>query len=284
MNIDTFTLKCFIAVANSRSFTQAASRVGRTQSAVSQQISKLEHLLDHALFDRDKHLKLTNEGETFLGYAEKILQLHLAAIDHFKTPELTGQVTFGLPEDFAAVYLADVLVDFVNIHPRILLNVECDLTLNLYDRFKNNEFDLVLVKMSRPQDFPNGVEVWSEQLVWVGEESLISNLQESTVSVPLVVSPQPCVYRARAIQTLNDATMRWHVIFTSTSYSSTVAAVTAGLGITVLPKTMVPHGLHVVDTLSLPKLNDTHISLLKHNESDPVVQSFEKFVLNKIRL
>ncbi len=72
MNIDTIALQCFIAVAETLSFTKAAERVGRTQSAISQQISKLENLMGHTLIARGKHPSLTAEGALFLIYSRKI--------------------------------------------------------------------------------------------------------------------------------------------------------------------------------------------------------------------
>jgi len=169
--MDTIAIECFLALSSTGSFTKAALKVGRTQSAVSQQIAKLENLLGKILIDRKNHFCLTEEGEIFQEYAQKILAIHLEIIDRFKTPELEGQVSFGLPEDFASFFLTQVLVEFARVHPRLLLNIECDLTLNLYERFKRNEFDMVLVKMSAPEDFPKGVEVLSEQLAWVGDKN-----------------------------------------------------------------------------------------------------------------
>lgn len=283
MSLDTMTLQCFLAVASTGSFTKAADKVARSQSAVSQQIAKLEILLGKPLFTRGKSLMLTNEGEVFEGYARKILSLHLEAIDRFNEPELEGEVRFGLPENFATVFLADVLVEFTRIHPRIHLHIECDLTMNLYERFKNGEFDLVLVKMSTPEDFPNGYDVWSEKLQWVGNKQLIATLDDPTKPIPLVLSPQPCVYRSRAIKSLEEAMLKWQIVFTSPSYSGTIAAVKAGLGLTVLPKNMIPKPLEVVDMDFLPTLSDTHISLFKHNDVYPAVLSFEEFVLKKLR-
>lgn len=280
MNIDTISLQCFLAVAETGSATKAAIRVGRTQSAVSQQISKLENQLGKALFIRGKLFSLTRDGEIFLGYARQIFALHREAIDRFKEPGLEGEVRFGMPEDFASVYLSDVLVDFSQIHPRIFVNIECDLTLNLFDRFKGGEFDLVLVKMNRPEDFPNGVDVYSEKLEWVGHKSLI---QDKLKLLPLVLSPQPCVYRARAINALEEADIKWRFVFSSPSYAGTVAAVKAGLGITVLPRTMIPEQLEVLDCPSLPPLNDTHICLLRHDTDNPALLSFEQFVLAKLK-
>lgn len=283
MNIDTVTLKCFLAIADTGSFTQAAQRVGRTQSAVSQQIAKLENCLGAALIERGKTVHLTNEGEIFLGYARRIFALHSELIDRFKEPELTGEVRFGLPESFASVFLSEILVHFAQIHPRIMLIVDCDLTLNLYERFKQKEFDLVLLKMSRPEDFPNGVEVWSEKLEWIGDKNLVNTMLQKEEPIPLVLSPAPCVYRASAIGALEKAGLKWRQVFSSPSYAGTNAAVKAGIGISVLPKTMIPPELNAIDGTKLPTLSDSHISLLKQNPNNPAVLTFEEFVLKKLK-
>ncbi len=281
MSFDTLTLECFIAVAETGSFTRAAGKVSRTQSAVSQQIAKLEGMIGKPVFIRSRHFSLTPEGELLLTYAKKIVQLNREAMDRFKHPELQGEVRFGLPEDFASVFLSEVLTEFASLHPRVMLNVECDLTLNLFSRFRKKEFDLVLVKMSRPEDFPNGMDVWSEALEWVGSKNLADF--DATQQVPLVLSPQPCVYRARAIQALEKINRKWRIVFSSHSYAGTVAAVKAGMGITVLPRNMVPEDLHIIRTKKqLPNLDDTHISLLKHHNKNLVVNSFEKFVVERL--
>lgn len=279
MNVDTIALQCFIAVAETGSFTKAADRVNRTQSAISQQIAKLESLLGKLLFVRGKAFTLTPEGEIFLGYARQIFALHREALDRFKEPDLEGEVRFGLPENFASVYLSEVLADFSRIHPRILLKIECDLTIPLFERFKQNEFDLVLVKMNRPEDFPNGLDVWSEPLKWVGDTNLI----DARKPVPLVLAPQPCVYRASAIQALEQASRSWRLVLSSPSYAGAVAAVRAGMGISVMPQTMIPDDLQAVDATLLPKLADTHVSLIKHTATNAAINTLEGFVLRRLK-
>lgn len=279
MNIDTISMQCFIAVAETGSFTKAAESVGRTQSAVSQQINKLEFMLGKCLLVRGKTFALTTEGEIFLSYARQIFSLHREVMGRFKEPDLEGEVSFGLPENFASVYLSEVLADFSRLHPRIFLNIECDLTLNLFEKFKNKELDIVLVKMNRPEDFPNGVYVWSEPLRWVGDCNLISYDKP----VPLVLSPNPCVYRASALKALEAEGRAWRLAFSSTSYTSTVASVKAGMGITVMPHTMIPNGLQPVDAALLPNLPDTHVSLLKHKADNPAINTLEEFVLKKLK-
>jgi len=277
MNIDTFTLQCFLAAAETGSFTKAAERVERTQSAISQRLAKLEQMLGKPLLVRGKTFSLTPEGEIFLGYARQIFALHREVLDRFKQPELEGEVRFGLPENFASVFLFEVLADFSRLHPRILLTIECDLTLNLFDRFKQKEFDVVLVKMNCPEDFPHGLDVWSEPLKWVGDPSLI----DPAKPVPLVLSPQPCVYRAAALRALENASRTWRLVFSSPSYAGTVAAVKAGMGITVMPATMIPEALATIDSKFLPIMNDTHVSLLKHQADNRAINALAGFVLKK---
>jgi DNA-binding transcriptional LysR family regulator len=282
MSFNALTLNCFVAVADTGSFTRAAHIVSRTQSAVSQQIAKLELELGKALFIRGKQLSLNADGEILLGYARQIVKLQREALDRFHEPELEGEVRFGLPEDFASVFLTSVLLEFSRLHPRILLHIECDLTLNLFSRFKKKDFDLVLVKMSKPEDFPNGIDVWSEALEWVGNPAFFS--QDGSASIPLVLSPQPCVYRSRAIQSLDNTRQKWRIVFSSPSFAGTLAAVKAGMGVTVLPRNMVPPELQIIrNKEGLPYLDDTHISLLKHEKENMAVNSFERFVVSKLR-
>lgn len=279
MNIDTVTLQCFIAVAETASFTRAGKRICRTQSAVSQQITRLENLLGKELISRGKTLSLTVEGEIFLGYAKQMFALHREAIDRFREPDLTGEIRFGLPENFASIYLHEILADFSRIHPRILLNIECDLTMNLFDKFKKRELDIVLVKMNRPEDFPNGVDVWSEPLQWVGDAKLITESKP----IPLVLSPQPCVYRQAALQALESIGRSWRLAFSSVSYTSSIAAVKAGMGITVIPSNLIPQELSEIKTELIAKLPSTHVSLLKQASDNSIINTLEGFVLQKLK-
>lgn len=280
--MDEFTLRCFIAVVETGSFTKAAQKVKRTQSAITQQMNSLEKTLGKKLFERGKQIKLSPEGEIFLSYATKILSLCFEVVDRFKHPELEGELRFGLPEDFATMFLSDILVDFSRLHPRILLNVECDLTLNLFERFKKGAFDMVIVKMSRPEDFPNGVEVWSEPLEWIGNSSEVGSWNKKT-PLPLVLSPQPCVYRASALQALENAGIPWRTAFISPSYAGVIAAVNAGMGVTALPRTMVPDSLEIIKSRALPKLPEIHVSLLTKPHKNECMESLEDFLLKKLQ-
>lgn len=282
MSLDTVTLQCFLAVADTGSFTKAADKVGRTQSAISQQIAKLELITEKSLINRGKTFSLTTDGELFLGYARKIFELHREALDRFKEPELEGEIRFGLPEDFATMVLSDVLVDFSRLHPRVTLNVECDLTLNIFNRFTQGKSDLVLLKTHQPEILSKAVNIWSEAVEWIGKPDFFSSMDRNSI-IPLVLSPQPCVYRENVIQTLEKAGIRWRLVYSSPSYAGRMAAVKAGLGISAIQRTMIPGYLESIEHPILPKLNNIHISLLKKEGANKAIESLEYFLLKRLR-
>lgn len=258
-NLDIDLVRTFAAVARLGSFTLAAERIGRQQSTISLQIARLEAAIEAKLLERSpRSVSLTAEGRRFLDYAQKMLDLNDEAIARFTEPMMAGVVRLGTPEDFATRHLPDVLARFAQAYPDVALDVTCDLTLNLAEKFDDGAFDLALLKRE-PSLGARGLRVWREPLVWVcGERDFLSRDQP----VPLVVSPAPCVYRKRATTALDKASVAWRIAYTCGSLAGTVAAVKAGLGVAVLPRDMAPDTLHVLESQPLPDLKDTEIALL----------------------
>lgn len=260
-HLDSLQLKSFVSIAETGTFSQAAESVGRTQSALSLQIKKLEEAVGCTLFARSsRSVKLTEQGEVFLGYAKQILALQWEAFSRLKEPDVEGEIRLGTPEDFATHYLPEVLAVFRKHHPRVQLNVECDLTLNLIAGFEREEFDVILVKRD-PGRVKGGSKVWREPLVWAAADHY-----QPEKPLSLVLSPQPCIYRTRALAALDRAKKPWHISYTSPSLAGTIAAVKAGLGITVLPANMLPTGIHPIrKEMKLPELADAEIALMKRD-------------------
>jgi DNA-binding transcriptional LysR family regulator len=260
---DLDLLRTFVAIVDNCGFTRAAERVGRTQSTVSLQIKKLEDGLRRRVFTREpgRDLRLTPDGEILLTYARQILRLSDEARSRLMEPEVAGTVRLGTPEDFATVHLPDVLARFARAHPRVALNVNCDFTVNLLDGFSKGQYDLVLFKRE-PQGQAGGVGVWREVLVWAASQRLVLAPGEP---LPLVLAPVPDVYRKRALASLDASGRTWRIVFTSPSLNGLQAAVRAGLGVTVLPREMVPPGLVVLGEAdhALPSLPDTEIVLYR---------------------
>jgi DNA-binding transcriptional LysR family regulator len=259
VNLDIDLLRTFVVIAAERNFTRAAERLMRQQSTVSLQIKRLEEALGQRLLDRNpRSVELTPEGSAVLAYAQKILDLNDEVVSLTHEPQMHGVVRLGTPEDFATQHLPDILARFVQAYPSVSLEVTCDLTLNLLQGFRRGAFDVVLLKRERSAG-TGGVRVWREPLVWVaGHHDHV----HAAGPLPLVVSPEPCVYRKRATESLERARRPWRIAYTCASLAGSIAAVRAGLGVSVLPKEMVPAGLHVIDGGPLPDLKDTEIALL----------------------
>lgn len=260
-------LRSFVAVVEQGGFTRAAGQLGRTQSAVSLQIKRLEDALGQQVFIRERReVHLTTEGEILLTYARRLLKTADEARVRLLEPDVAGVVRLGTPEDFATLHLPDVLSRFARAHPQVTLEVNCDFTANLLDGFGKGQYDLVLCKRE-PQPGEavptsgDGASVWREPLVWAGSDRL--SLTPDT-EVPLVLAPNPDIYRRRAVSALEDAGRRWRIVYTSPSLAGIQAAVRAGLGATILPKEMVHPGLVMLGADDgLPDLADTEIVLLR---------------------
>lgn len=268
VDIDTGLLRTFLTLAETGSFSRTAARVGRSQSAVSGQLQRLEALLGRRLVARDtRNVRLTPDGEQVLPHARALVAAGDAMLARFRTGGVAGTVRFGAPEDVATGYLPEVLAGFAAAYPQVELSVSCRLTLDLVAALEAGEADLVIVKQDPSRRIAGARPLRRERLVWAGRDP-----QAVAGLVPLVLSPAPCVYRARAVQALDAAHRPWRVVYSSQSFAGTLAAVRAGLGLTVLPEGMRPPDLAALGAgQGLPALPDAEIALLGTARMAPAV-------------
>ena len=164
-NLDIDQLKTFLAIVDSGSFTRAAGEVNKTQSAVSMQMKRLEESLGRALFAKDgRGTRFTRDGERLIQYARRIAALSDEAVSAFIKPDITGTVRFGTPDDYAEVFLPEILARFSRTHPHVTIDVECANSEPLATRTKRGEFDLAVVTFCGPDIV--GEPVRQEDLVW----------------------------------------------------------------------------------------------------------------------
>ncbi|MBP7650326.1 MAG: LysR family transcriptional regulator [Phenylobacterium sp.] len=281
INLDLDLVRAFVTVSEARSFTRAGERLGRSQSAVSLQMRRLEERLGVQLLSRDpRHVVLTPEGEAFLPQARRLLRVNDEIVADLRGDDLEGEVRLGAPEDFATVHLPEILGQFARAHPRVALSVTCDLTLNLLERLRDGALDVALVKRE-PLGPDLGVRVWREPLVWAAADAAVL---KSAEPAPLVVAPAPCVYRKRAVAALEAQGMSWRAAYTSPSLAGQHAALRAGLGLTVLPRDMIPPDLKVLgEAEGLPHLEDAEIALLKSRTAVPLAADrLAEFILSSL--
>jgi len=282
-DVDTAVLRTFLALAETGSFSRAGVLVGRSQSAVSEQIRKLEDMFGRTLLQRTtRSVRLTVEGEHLLAHARAMVAQADVMLARFRSPDIAGEVRFGSPEDFASAYLPDILGVFAAAHPTVELHVTCQLTLPLVEQFEAGEQDLIIVKQDIDRRYAASLPLWRERVVWVAAPSLPDRWAEATRDrpLPLVLSPSPCVYRTRAMRALEGAGVTWTGVFTSPSFAGQAAAVRAGLGYAVMPLTMVPAEFVVLR--DWPVLAEVEMALLGQTRLSPAAASLSGFIQNRV--
>ncbi|HYD65837.1 LysR substrate-binding domain-containing protein [Azospirillum sp.] len=258
--LDLTLLRTFVSVVETGGFTRAGERVHRTQSTISQQVRRLEESLGVALLDRGtRSVELTDEGERLLAYARRMLTLNDEARAALSGGRETVEVVrLGVPEDYAVDRLPRLLSAFARRNRSIRLDVRCDISARLRAAFETGDLDAALLKQEPGR--PGATAVWREPLCWVGTPGEEVHREDP---LPLVLFPLGCVYRHRAVHELDAAGRRWRVAYCSPNLSGVQAAVTAGLGVSVLARSAVPASARVLGPADgLPPLPDTEMALL----------------------
>jgi DNA-binding transcriptional LysR family regulator len=257
--LDLELLRSFVSVIDAGGFTRAGERVHRTQSTVSQQIRRLEGEVGSPLFHRDgKRVRPTEEGERLLSYARRILALAEEACDVVSRPSGEGVVRLGLPEDFVAYHLTEMLSEFARSKPDLRLDVRCGKSERMRRALERRELDLALLKRDAAET--GGIASWREGLRWVGSRR---RPVDSRDPLPLAVFEQGCLYRSRAIHALEMVGRSWHITYTSPSILAIQAAVSAGLGIGILPETAIlPEHTVLAAEAGFPPITDTALALV----------------------
>mgnify|MGYP002622272124 CR=1 FL=1 len=226
--LDTDLLRTFVLIADGRSFTHAAAVVGRTQSAVSMQMRRLEELLGKPLFRRNgRRTELTEHGQFLLARARSVVGLADEIVGAFRAPRLTGTVRIGAPDDYATRYLPDILARFAATHPEVEVEVEIQPSEILQERVRRSEVDLCL--MSVGTGTIDGEVVWRGPLLWVG--SLAHPDVHRRDPLPLALSNGDCMWRRVAIDALDRMEREYRILFTSWSATVIIASVMSGLAV-----------------------------------------------------
>jgi DNA-binding transcriptional LysR family regulator len=257
--LDTDQLRSFLAIVDSGSFTKAAERVHKTQSAVSMHIRRLEEQLGCALFVKQgRGARLTDEGEKLIEFARRMVQVEAGAFAALSRKGLRGAVRLGIPDDYAESFLADILAHYNRRHPLVELLVVCEASSDLAPQVAAGALDLALI--TDHQGLP-GVEVLrNEPLVWVASERF--QVEEGT-PIPLALGSTTCCWRRATEEALESAPGLTRPRFFSKNFSAIGTVLRAGLAATILPLSMVGPGLKLLGRAEgLPELPLTRMGLI----------------------
>jgi DNA-binding transcriptional LysR family regulator len=262
INLDMDVLRSLVVASDLGSFVRAAGRLGRTQSAISLQMKKLEEQVGHAIFRKNgRGVALTDTGDVLLGYARRILSLNDEAVAATRGGAVAGAVRLGLPQDLADQWLTGVLGPFHRAHPNIAFEAVLGRSRDLREQVAQGAVDIALVfgEIGGACDEPDAVAYLP--VAWIGPRGFVAREDEP---LPLALLDAPCMFRNFGIGELDAAGRPWRIAFTSPSLPGLWGALEAGIGVTVRTTFELPSSLCVLDAESgLPPIAGvTPLSLL----------------------
>ncbi len=292
MGIDPDLLRTFVLIAEGGSFTEAGAIVGRTQSAVSMQIKRLEEQLGQSVLRRTRGgaIEMTPHGHFLLSRAREILALNDAVVAAFLAPPISGTVRLGSPDDYAFAYIPTILKRFAETHPAVQVDVMCLPSSELMRELKAETLDLALISEGHePQGWPS-VRLWRGPLHWITATRFAPHRQDP---LPVALADQAhyeaagndCEWATAAVQALEAAGRRYRIAYTSASQIGTHAPVMAGLAVTVSTLSWLPEGLRAVRMdEGLPPLPEFGILMLKARHARAPADALARHIEESFRM
>ncbi|MFT2016594.1 LysR family transcriptional regulator [Streptomyces sp. 796.1] len=264
-------LRSFVTVVRAGSISRAATTLGHTQPALSQQVRKLERVVGRPLLHRSPAgVSLTRAGEELLPFAERILALSTQALTETGRT-LTGRCGVGLLEDLIASRLPQVLADLARLHPDATLEVLSMSDADMRGAYDTGRVHLVLNEVAAVPAPPR----WTVRrpLVW----AVGPGVEVADDPLPVVLFANTCSWRTSVLDALERAGRPWRVAFESNSLVGVLAAVRAGLGVAALLPANLDPAMARHDAHALPTLPDVELGLARHPRSlgDPLIDAVE---------
>jgi len=275
-NLDMDLLRTLSTAMALGGFARAAAQLGRSQSAVSLQMRKLEEQLGVPLLRKQgRGLALTEAGDVVLGYARRILALNDETVAAVRGLDLSGAVRLGLPQDFAETWLPDALGRFARAHPQIRIEARVDRNAALLDDLAGGRLDLALLwgEETRP-----GADLLARLPIhWIGRGDIEF---PADAPLPLILFAPPCAFRAAGLAALDGIGRSWRLSFTSPALGGLWAAAAAGLGVTIRTRVGLPATLRILG--GLPALPDIALTLHRTASSTPAIDRLKEILVQTL--
>jgi DNA-binding transcriptional LysR family regulator len=288
--LDIDFLRSLVFVAEEASFTRAAERIGRTQSAVTLQIQKLEALVGRPLLVRSKGgpVELTPHGHVLVEHAKVMLKLNDDALRAVSSSVVSAPFRLGVSEYYTPFYLQRTLEGMRAAYPDVMVEIFQGRSCQIVAKLKDGAFDLIVSEGGvEPRDVPL-TEVWRGPLRWITATSEKVHLRDP---VPLALLPSncpwrppwmdDCFWRSAALRALHQAGRAYRVIAVSDTMAVNFASVREGRAITISVDAMLPEGVRAVsEEEGLPPLPDTRVVMLKaQNAPQPLTDAVGKMIM-----
>ncbi len=268
-------LRIFQIVAYEKSISKAALRLGYAQSNITMRIKLLENKLNTTLFIRNnKGTVITPNGEKLLKYADKILELIDEVNDEFLTPKISSTIKIGATQTISASVLPKLFYLFHEENPEVSLTLKTETQKNLLDMILKNELDGAFISDEITSSKIKKVITFKEKLALVSSISIdsINDLQ-----TPIIVnSDADCPYRKLLQKWLSYNNSKAAAIIEFDSLESILRGIDEGLGISLLPKSILPknHNFFIYDLKDDFSELEIKFVVNKNLKINPLLKSF----------
>jgi DNA-binding transcriptional LysR family regulator len=279
---DMDALRTMVVGIDLGSFARAASQLGRSQSAVSMQLKKLEQQAGRPLLRRDgRGLVPTEAGDALLAYARRIIALNDEAAASLDATVTAASVRLGLPQDLFEDVMPDAITRFSRRRPGVHVEVRAGRNHALEEDVRAGRLDVAIAFFPSGSD-THGTRIASLPMLWLGAKGLAKPSPDDPI--PLVVFDHPCLFRQTAIQTLDGKKLRWRLSLTTPSLPGVWAALRSGYGISIRPARPVPAGIRDVGPeFGLPKLPSIELRTLTASELSPAASDLRDILDQVVR-
>lgn len=234
--LDSDLLRTFVVVAETANVTRAAEALGRTQSAVSMQVRRLEEMVGAPLFERGpRGVALTPEGLRLVTYARRIIGLLDETAAAMRCGPLDGPVRIGIPEEYTQTVLPRALAAFAECHPATEVTVFCGHSAQQVAALESDELDLAVVFDWHGRR--GGEVLCIDPTVWVVSRAHDIHLARP---VPIAVYRNSNWYRDFALRSLEQHAIPHRVAFNCETAGGLKTAASAGLAIAPLARGNIP--------------------------------------------
>ena len=251
------------------SFARAAVQLGRSQSAVSMHLKKLEQQTGTVLFKRSgRGLVPTEAGEAFIAYARRIIALNDEAAFSVGAAATTASVRLGVPQDFFDDVMPATLRAFSKEYDTVHVDIRAGENHSLAEDVRTGRLDAAIAF------FPAGGPAEGETLCqlpmrWLTTAETMADLQRDPL--PLVLFNHPCLFRHAALAALDESRTRWRAALTTPSLPAIWSALRSGLGVAVRTDHARPEDIVCAgNDGSLPQLPSIELRLLRRPDIAPV--------------
>jgi len=230
-DLDLALLRTFLTLVSSGSLGKTAASIDKTQSAVSQQMLRLEKIVGQKLFNRGRDgITLTHHGELLETYSKRAVELHDEMLARFRAESAGREVTLGVSNAVALAGLTPAMQRLQAFHPDIELRVVMAAPAKLDTMLTGGDPHLAISEPSFMRRTP--IATWGVPLHWAAQKD--STIDQSK-AMPLVLFEGPCSWQDEMLNSLRSGGREWRVTFASSSLDAILAATKSGLGIAAVP-------------------------------------------------